>query len=56
MNYTNAANLSINSPTNSGSHTNLGDGQVTAWKIAQMFGYYAMIRLSLIGNSCNQSH
>ena len=52
MNYTNATtNLSINSPTNSGSHTNPGDGQVTAWKIAQMFGYYVMILLSLIGNT-----
>ena len=51
MNYTNATNLSINSPTNSGSHTNPGAGQVTAWKIAQSIGYYVINLLSLIGNT-----
>ena len=47
---TNATNLSAQSPVNSnGSETQLQEGN--AWKMIQVIAYYAMILLSLIGNT-----
>ena len=53
-----AANFSVETPVNystysDGSQTQLSEeqGQVTVWKILQVFAYYVMILLSLIGNT-----
>ena len=51
MNNTNATNFSVNSPGILGSETQLEEGQITAWTILQVFAYYVMILLSLIGNT-----
>ena len=49
---TDATNFSAQSPENvNGSETHLQEGQTTAWKMTQVFAYYAMILLSLIGNT-----
>ena len=46
----NATNFSVNESVNLPSQTQLEKGQVSAWTIVQVFGYYVMILLSLIGN------
>ena len=57
MNFNaNPKNFSLQPPVNlslhlDGLNTHLLGGQTTAWKIAQVLGYCAMILLSLIGNA-----
>lgn len=46
----NATNFSVNASVNLLSQTQLEKGQVSAWTIVQVFAYYVMILLSLIGN------